>query len=360
MKNILKGIMLALISLMPSLSEPSDLQANEGQVCLTSFFSNSLHYTGEGMRHWYEDEDGFMKITKIPYNQLDCKSCHVTSCDTCHVNKKQEKPSFSVENARDMNTCLSCHSREGLTFKLDKQKDQLDVHIDAGMVCADCHDQRGVHGDGRLKTTMRHPNGVRASCQKCHIDQEMESPEFDPETESHGVHEGKLDCAACHVRNTVSCYNCHFENFLKTGKRKGNFFPMKNWMLLINYNGKVTSGNIQTLVYKNKKFVAYAPYFTHSVTSEGKECNDCHRNKAVLKIEKGEKVRLVDFKGGQIIPWKGVIPVIDGKLDWIFLNRTEKGWEPVPIDEDPMVQFVAYGRPLSEKQFQKLAESASR
>ena len=107
----------------------------------------------------------------------------------------------------------------------------------------------------------------------------------------------------------------------------------------------------------NLKFVAYAPYFTHSVTSEGKECNDCHRNKAVLKIEKGEKVRLVDFKGGKIIPWKGVVPVIDGKLDLIFLNRTEKGWEPVSSDEDPLVQFAAYGSPLTEKQLQKLAEN---
>jgi hypothetical protein len=27
----------------------------------------------------------------------------------------------------------------------------------------------------------------------------------------------------------------------------------------------------------------------HSVTSEGKECNDCRRNEAVLKMEKDEK-----------------------------------------------------------------------
>jgi len=359
MKNILKGIILVLIFLIPSISEPSDLQANEEQVCLTSFFSNSLHYTGEGMRHWYEDDDGFMQVTKIPYNQLDCKSCHVTSCDTCHVNKIQEEPGFSVENARDMKTCLSCHSREGLTFKFDKQKDQLDVHIDAGMVCADCHDQHDVHGDGRFRPSMRHPNGIRASCEKCHIDQERESPEFDPDTESHKVHGNKLDCAACHVSNTVSCLNCHFDTFLKTGQRKGRFLPMKDWLLLINYDGKVTSGNVQTLVYKNKKFIAYAPYFTHSVTSEGRKCNDCHRNKAVLRMQNGEKVRVVNFQNGKLISWKGVVPVIEEKLDWVFLNRTKKGWEPVPTKEDPMVQFVACGSPLNEKQFQKLVESVS-
>ena len=61
------------------------------QPCVTSFFTNSLHYTGEGMRRWYEEEGGFMEITKIPYDQLNCKSCHVKSCDQCHLAKKREK-----------------------------------------------------------------------------------------------------------------------------------------------------------------------------------------------------------------------------------------------------------------------------
>jgi hypothetical protein len=30
-------------------------------------------------------------------------------------------------------------------------------------------------------------------------------------------------------------------------------------------------------------------------------------------MKNGEKVRLVDFKDGQIIPWQGVVPLIDGK-----------------------------------------------
>ena len=51
-----------------------------------SFYSKSLHYTGEGMRYWYEEQGGFMEITNIPYSQLDCKNCHVQSCDLCHAN----------------------------------------------------------------------------------------------------------------------------------------------------------------------------------------------------------------------------------------------------------------------------------
>ena len=333
--------------------------AESGQACLTSFFTNSLHYTGEGMRYWYEKEGGFMEITKIPYDQLNCKSCHVKSCDQCHLKKKQEKSVFKRTKARDMNTCLPCHGREAMTFRFDGERENLDVHIAAGMVCASCHRHYDVHGDGRYRPSMRHPKAVRTNCQGCHVDQIYESPEFDPDTESHNVHGDKLDCAACHVRSTMACYNCHFDNFLKTGSKKGNFVPMKDWLLLINYEGKVTSGSAMTLVYQNKKFIAYVPYYTHSVASEGRDCDDCHQNDAVSKIQKGEKVPVVDFKNGKIITWKGVVPVVNGKLDWIFLNKTKEGWEPVPTKADPKVQFAAYGTPLTEKQFQKLAEKAA-
>ncbi len=40
-------------------------------------YYSSLHYTGEGMRYWYEKDDGFMSITGIPYKELDCSKCHV-------------------------------------------------------------------------------------------------------------------------------------------------------------------------------------------------------------------------------------------------------------------------------------------
>jgi hypothetical protein len=49
-------------------------------VCVADEYdlSKSLHYTGEGMRYWYEEPGGFMDVTRIPYNELDCSSCHVT------------------------------------------------------------------------------------------------------------------------------------------------------------------------------------------------------------------------------------------------------------------------------------------
>jgi hypothetical protein len=157
----------------------------------------------------------------------------------------------------------------------------------------------------------------------------------------------------------MACYNCHFDNFLKTQKKKGNFVPMKDWLLLINYEGKVTSGSAMTLVYKNKKFIAYVPYFTHSVSSEGRGCDECHLNQAISKMAKGEKVPVVDFKEGKVVPWKGVVPLVRGKLEWVFLNRTKNGWKPVPGREDPLVQFAAYGTPLTEEQFNNMAQEVT-
>ena len=76
-------------------------------------------------------------------------------------------------------------------------------------------------------------------------------------------------------------------------------------------------------------------------------------------MKRGEKVAVVDFKNNELVSWKGVVPVVEGKLEWAFLNMTEKGWQPVPNKGDPLVQFAAYGTPLSGEQFNKMAEEES-
>jgi hypothetical protein len=358
MKHIEKVMVVMILALALSLVTCTSSRATEPPCpCLWSFYNQSLHFTGNGMRYWYEEPNGFMSITNIPYNQLDCKSCHVRSCDECHAIQNGPAMQFSKRKTKDMNTCMKCHSREGLTFKFDKAADDLDVHIAADMVCADCHYQCDVHGDGRFKPSMRHPypKGVCASCKGCHVYQKKPSPVFDPNTPSHKTHGDKLNCSACHVTNTMVCYNCHFDSALKTGK-KGNFVPVKDWLLLMNYNGQVTSGSVMTLVYQDKKFIAYVPYFTHSVSPEGRSCKDCHRNKAVLQIEKGHTVPVMDFKNGKVAPWKGVVPLIPDKLQWVYLNKIgENKWVPIEDGKKAKVQFAAYGKPLTKEQLDKLA-----
>ena len=39
-----------------------------------------------------------------------------------------------------------------------------------------------------------------------------------------------------------------FSSSLKTGSRKGNFIKGKDWLLLVNYQGKVTAGTVMSIV----------------------------------------------------------------------------------------------------------------
>jgi hypothetical protein len=314
----------------------------------TSFFSNSLHYTGEGMRFCYEDQHGFMSITGIPYKDLDCKTCHVTSCDPCHAEKKGETYLYSSTKAKQMETCLPCHGREGLTFRFGKKKGTLDVHMAAGMGCADCHKGQDVHGDGKFYRSMREPQALKVACVTCHT--------VDQSIDAHTVHGDKVDCAACHVENTVACLNCHFDTFLETKSRKGTFFPMQDWLLLINYEGKVTAGTAMSLVYQNKKFIVYAPYYTHAIQSKGRECSDCHDNAAMKLIRDGKQVPMAEFRDDKMVTWKGVAPVAPDSLKWVYLNKKGDQWSPIETNGPAKIHWW-WGSPLSEKQMEKLATS---
>ncbi len=326
-----------------------------GEEIESSFFESSLHRTGEGMRYWYEEQGGFMEVTKIPYKDLSCKSCHVKTCDQCHAVEEGGKKAFSREKPRSMETCYPCHGREAKTFRVDTKNETLDVHIDAGMVCVDCHSAEDIHGDGTSYPSMRAPGAVDASCETCHTEESTDAPAFDPmNNRAHKKHRKNLDCAACHVRSTMACYNCHFDSALKEGK-KGNFLPMKSWLLLINYEGKVTSGSAMALVYQDKPFIAYVPYYTHSIMSPGRACQDCHGNEAVKLIKAGKKVPVVAWKDGKAAPWEGVVPVAPDSLDWTFLDKVADGqWVPIEDCEAPKTQFAGYGSPLTEKQLKKL------
>lgn len=321
-----------------------------------SFFKKSLHHTGEGMRYWYERPDGFKSITDIPYKDLGCKDCHIQTCDQCHLKMVDEEATFSTKKAQEMETCLVCHTREKLSFQLDKKQNRVDVHVAADMACADCHHGHDVHGDGTFYNSMRDPGAVEARCDGCHMSESSGAPVYDEDLLSHSVHGDKLDCAACHVQNTMACFNCHFSNFLKTKTKKGNFLATKDWMLLINFKDRVTSGTAMTLVHDEKTFVTYGPYFTHSVASKGRTCAECHDNEAVRKMAHGGKVPIAQFEDGKVTFWKGVIPTIHQYLEWQFLEKKDDQWIPIATEGEPAVQYSVYGKPLTLEQLEKLAQ----
>lgn len=319
------------------------------------FFLNSLHSTGEGMRYWYEAKDGFMAITGIPYDKLGCKHCHASGCDDCHAKKTDDGFAYSLEMAKRSETCLKCHAREKATFKEDQDRGTLGVHIEADMTCSDCHTAREAHGDGNFYHSMRDPKAMDASCAACHTKETRDYPKV-PDSRSHKVHKNKVHCNACHVRNTMTCYNCHFGEFFKTKSKPKSFVgKVKDWLLLVKYQGAVTSGTIQTLVgAKDEPFVVYAPFFTHSVMKKGRECEQCHATEAVKTLAAGKAFTPATYHDSQLDFYKGVIPLAPELLNWPYLKKIKGKWEPFEPKQKPLVQLGLYAEPLTHDDLKKM------
>lgn len=309
------------------------------------FFLSGLHYTAGGMSYWYDKKNGgFEKITGIPYDDLTCKNCHTACCNDCHRVDKEGKVFYSVENAKNQKLCLNCHSRQmTMLFKIDEPRGELDVHFAQGMECMDCHTAREMHGDGETYPSMLHSGAMDVKCENCHEDI--------PVNISHRIHRKDLDCSACHTRRVITCYNCHFETLIKEKKKVS--IPTTDWVFLINRDGKVTSGNFQSLVYKGKTFVAFAPFFSHSIMKEGRKCSECHGTETIKKMSE-DKLQLTWFENGELKSVKGVIPIVENKLSFIFLDHKNGKWVPIENASAPEIQFTPYGTPITQEQFKKL------
>ena len=339
-------VTLVLCALFFFFFRAAPVSAAEG-CTMDSFFCRSLHYTGFGMKYFYEtDPNGCFNITGIPYEKAGCTGCHVKSCDTCHAKGEKGNMSFSVEKAKKDATCQACHVRQNATFMIDKKMHFLGAHkIGENMHCTDCHGAHDAMGDGTQYQSMRAKGATETKCLDCHEE---------GESKAHTVHKGRLSCEACHVSAITTCYNCH----IIEGHKKGGFIPHKSWTLLVNYDGKVTTGNVQTIVYKSKKFIVYAPRLTHSIMKKGRTCDECHNNKAVKLIKKGEKVPMETFDNGKLKSWKGVVPAVKDALYWVYLEKDKKGnWYKLPDDTPVVTQWGLYATPITAKQLKKLGRS---
>ena len=313
-----------------------------------TLFHSSLHYTAKGMAYWYDQSNGGLEsITGIPYTQLGCQNCHVANCDRCHLTERDGIPVYSTKAALKQDMCLKCHAREASILKIDRQANELDVHFANNMICMDCHSGREVHGDGVQYSSMKETKAMDTKCENCHAQLN--------ETTSHTVHEGKVDCKACHERQVVSCTNCHFETLIKEGKRVA--IPVPGWVFLMNYDGKVTSANMQTFVVAgNKTFLMFAPQHSHSIMAKGRKCDDCHATKILQQLKKG-KLKLTWLQNDKLENLKGVIPVFEN-VDWEMVYQDRKNGEWVPINNPlaPKLHYAGYGEPLTSDQMQKLLQ----
>lgn len=194
--------------------------------------------------------------------------------------------------------------------------------------------------------SMKQQDAMDTSCEECH-------PSV-PSSISHKVHRDKLECKACHVRHVLSCANCHFDTLVKEGKRVST--PLAGWVFLMNYNGQVTSANMQTFVVKdNKTFLMFAPQNSHSIMKQGRGCCECHGTETVKQAQKG-KVTMTWLENGNVKNLKGVIPVVRGvTYESVFQNYKEGKWVPIENPVLPVPQYAGYGEPLSSEQLKKMS-----
>ncbi|MDD5153871.1 MAG: hypothetical protein PHR03_04280 [Desulfovibrionales bacterium] len=341
-RNLLAGLILGSVVVL-GMAVFSFAQGIKKEDC---FFSSSLHATAGGMSYWYDKSRGGLEIiTGVPYSDLGCKNCHVSSCDACHNKEANGKLTYSVETAKNQEKCLSCHAREGVIMKIDREANTPDVHFANGMNCMDCHTAREIHGDGIEYKSMKEQGAMDVTCEQCH--------ESLTKSASHTIHGNKLDCKACHVRQVVSCNNCHFETMIKEKKRVS--LPVSGWKFLMNYEGKVTSANMQSFVAPgDKTFLMFAPQFSHSVKRDGTKCEECHATETVKQILKGS-IDLSWLEGGKKQNKKGIIPVVSGvQYNCVYQNFNNGTWTLISNPPAPKIQYVGFGSPLTEKQLRQM------
>lgn len=306
-----------------------------------SFYSRSLHFTNRGIEFIYSREQGGLeRITGLPSSEVGCvkAKCHATSCDTCHRKDVGGKPTYSLDPAVAQAACEGCHDAP--------EKDDPDVHVRKGMKCMSCHSTREIHGDGVAHDSYMQSGVFDTRCERCHPDISKSA--------SHTIHRNTLDCSACHTAKVETCINCHVEARIKGTKDVK--IPLQGMLFLVNHNGRVTTANLLTYVYKSRTMITLAPTFAHSIAKQGRVCGDCHDSAIVRGIAAGTFAP-VTWAEGKVTNVQGVIPVVD-PLAWKlpFLGLTDGKWAPLPDAASPVLHFSGNCAPLTREQLAKLAK----
>ena len=297
---------------------------------------SSLHGTTGGMQWWYEQADGFGPYSGVSYADAGCGHCHVSTCDECHADAAGTQPAVEPD------ACRACHGR----INKEAQLGLSDVHFDNGMVCSKCHSSDEVHGDSNQYNSMFSPGAMDTKCENCHTELS--------DNAEHNQHGADFHCDSCHLDTVITCYNCHFETLLKAHKKKaaGAF---KDYIILLNdQNGKVRAGTYQSVVYEDKTFVAFGPYHSHTVTADGRTCNECHNSDRMLELRDTDKVVMTqwDDKERKVRHTKGVIPFVPDKFEFQFVTLDGDTWVPLTT-ETGRLQYK-FCTPLTVKQLRAL------
>lgn len=316
-------------------------------------FATSLHATAQGMKTWYDkSSSGFEDFTGIPYAQLHCKSCHeprsTGGCVACH--NDPTPPTGARVDASLEGVCGGCHSRQ-----MAEATYYSDVHRDLGMGCMMCHTKEDVMGDGITHSSMLEDGAIDADCESCHLTL--------GENPYHRVHQETVDCTACHTQSVVSCYNCHFETEVQLD-RKVAYGQFRDWVFLLNRDGKVHAANFQAVKHGTHTFVALAPFYAHTISRSARECLDCHGSPAVRDYLDDGVIDVVrwDKDSGSLKHMEGVVPVPSDfrtalRFDFVDLDRPG-GTDWSFLEAGPDRIQILFGEPLTRSQMKKLGYTA--
>jgi hypothetical protein len=263
-------------------------------------------------------QGGFEALTGVSYDELTCKNCHIDpsadECSQCHVDGK------AMDDVPD-EQCYNCHGRqkaEAIGHGIS------DVHRDAGMRCADCHDGNDVHGDGKTYDSMLEAGAITAKCENCHSPDDLQDKnDFHLRHLGENAQFASIECSACHMQSVVNCYNCHFDSEVQ-GIGKIAYGQFKNWKFLVKKKdtGYIAPANFMTLSYFNpndeeyKAHVVFAPFYAHTIDRNATgRCGDCHDNPAVAEYKSTGHIEVVtwDDENDMFVQREGIIPV---PADW--------------------------------------------
>ena len=91
------------------------------------------------------------------------------------------------------------------------------------------------------------------------------------------------------------------------------------------------------------------------VMQKGRACEDCHGSKNANKVQDG-RINLTWLENQQVVRRIGMIPVVDGvDYDCVYQNFADGQWAPIKKPLRPVVQYAAFGEPLTPEQLNKLA-----
>ena len=299
----------------------------------------SLHYTLATYKPMTYKRAGTDPAQLSSLNQgMDnhCFGCHA-SCGECHVSRPNFAKGGFIDGHRfnkkpdQINQCTACHgSRVGNEFT--GETGQGDTHYTShDMDCMGCHSQKDLHGDGRSDHRNRYDVNDLAQCSDCH--------ESDSSIEQHTLHEGLLSCYVCHSQPYANCYGCHVGldgkglAYFKNPDEKELLLIGRNpapsekrpekWMLVrrvpavpttFEYYGKDLLSRFDDL--NNWKYAS--PHNIQRITSQNRECNNCHGNKDLFltqeKVKEGfRKANTAVIVPDDMIPQKQDVPETETK-----------------------------------------------